>query len=85
MENIGIQNYERFLIRMNKMKIDAIYICKCAKDTMELEKMKEEENEQRSKIMNYELEMRNELTNEIYFRLFFLKNKKRLLGRNNIK
>lgn len=81
MENyIGIQNYERFLTRMNKMKIDAIYICKCAKDIKDLEKLGEDENEQRSKIMNYEYEMRKELTNEIYFRLFFLKNKKMLLG-----
>lgn len=72
----GIQNYERFLIRMNKMKIDAIFSCKCEKDMMELKIIEDDENEQRSKIINYEFEIRKELTNEIYFILFFFKFKK---------
>lgn len=80
-----IDKYNVFLKRMHHMKNDAIYICACAKNQQEKNKLMEEESRERKKKEVYELEMRKELFNEIYFRIFFLKNKKIFINKNNIK
>lgn len=74
--------YKLFLNRMSLLKDDAIFHCNCAKEQKEkekkMEKMKEKEQTERNKIEIFEFSERNELYNEIYFKFFFLKHKKRV-------
>ena len=77
----SLSNLEKYMIFLNRMRLlkeDAIFYCDCAKEQKERENFEKNEQMERIKKEIMESYERCELYNEIYFKIFFLKNKKKI-------